>query len=152
MDEDMQMRRSVQTGPARWISIFFGGWAIFEGIFIALVGLTLKCPIRSLWRPYLLLLWCGLVGGPLIYRARHSHHATPKSGALRFALAIFAFLNLYMGALLLSAVSVGIMSNGSALYEYAPYILLTSILGSIAVYVMARQRLESYAVSNRDNE
>ena len=92
--------------------------------------------------PYLLLLWCGFVGASLIYWARQSYER-PKSGAIRFAFAIFLIANLYMGVLLLSAVKLAILSASSALNDYAPYILPTSALGSLVVYVIARRMLEA---------
>jgi hypothetical protein len=50
---------------------------------------------------------------------------------------------MYMGALLFGAVKLGALSGGDALNSYAPYILPGSILGSVGVYLAARQSLES---------
>jgi len=118
----------------RWTSLFLASYGVGHGILVVLVGLVLSLRIRNLLLPYLLLLWCGFIGASLIYWARQSYDQ-PKSGAIRFALAIFLFLNVYMGALLFSAAKLAILSTGSALNDYAPYILPTSALGSVAVYL-----------------
>jgi hypothetical protein len=52
-------------------------------------------------------------------------------------------MNLYIGLLLLSAVKLDILSSSDALNGYAPYILFTSALASLVVYMMARRRLEA---------
>lgn len=137
------MHRRIPTPAARWVLTFLAGWSAAEAVFIAGVGLATGTSVHRLWIPYLLLLVSGIVGGPLIYWARRAESTTPKAGACRFAFAIFLFLNCYMGALLLGAISLGLLSTAIARYSYAPYILPGSGLGSIAVYVMARQKLES---------
>ena len=63
---------------------------------------------------------------------------------MRFGLAIFGLLNLYMGALLVSAVKLAILSSASALNDYGPYILPGSALSSIVVYLMTRRQLEAH--------
>jgi hypothetical protein len=136
------MQRWIPFTFWRWTSLFLASYGVGQGILVALAGLALSLRTRSLLLPYLLLLWCGFVGAPLIYWARQSYDR-PKSGAMRFALAIFLFLNVYMGVLLFSAVKLAMLSTSSALSDYAPYILPTSALGSVAVYVMARRRLEA---------
>jgi hypothetical protein len=70
----------------------------------------------------------------------------PKSGAMRFTLAIFLFMNLYMVVLLFSAVRLAILSSRTALNGYGPFILLTA-LGSPVLYVIARWRLETISES-----
>jgi hypothetical protein len=89
---------------------------------------------------------CGFVASVGIYWARQSYNR-PKSGAIRLALAILVFLNLYLGALLFSAVKFGFLSSDDAINNYAPYILPVSILGSVGVYMAAK---ESLNVSSRN--
>jgi hypothetical protein len=144
--EGVKMQRWAPFTFWRWTSLFLASYGIGHAILVVLLGLALGLRARSLLLPYLLLLWCGFVGSCLIYWARRSYER-PKSGAIRFALAVFLFLNLYLGALLLSAVKLAILSTGSALSDYAPYILLTSALGSAALYLMARMRLEAISQS-----
>lgn len=138
----MKMQRWTPFTFWRWTSLFLVSYGVGQAILVVLAGLVLNLRTRGLLLPYLLLLWCGFVGASLIYWARQSYDR-PKSGAIRFALAIFLFLNGYMGALLLSAVKLAILSTSSALNEYAPYILPTSALGSLVVYLMMRRRLEA---------
>jgi hypothetical protein len=80
--------------------------------------------------------------------ARQSYER-PKSGAKRLALALFFFLNGYMGVLVFSAFNLHLLSREAALYEYGPLILPVAALGSIAVYITARRSLE--AVSRSTN-
>ena len=133
----------------RWTSLFLVSYGVGHAILVVLLGLALGLRIQSLLLPYLLLLWCGFVGASLIYWARQSYER-PKAGAIRFALAIFFFMNLYMGALLLSAVKLAILSSNSALNGYAPDILPMSALGALVVYVMARRRLEAIGQSTTE--
>jgi len=123
----------------KWTSLFLVSYGIIHAIFIVLAELALGVRIQRLLVPYLLLLWCGFVGASLIYWARQSH-GWPRAGAIRFTLAIFFFLNLYMGVLVFSAYSLGLLTPDAALYGYAPYILPGAVLASIAVYFAARSR------------
>ena len=135
------MQRPAPMTFGRWTSLALIPWAGGQAVFVALVGVALNLPIRTLLLPYLLLVWCGYVGVVLIYWARQLYDR-PRSCAIRFALAIFFFLNLYMSVLLLSAVKVAILSAGSALNGYGPFILPGSALSAIAVYWRARRLLE----------
>ena len=136
------MQESTPFTFWKWISLFLAAYAVGHGFLLALAGLVLNLRIRSLLLPYLLLLWCGFVCAVLTYWARQSY-GRPKSGAVRLALAVFLYMNLYMGALLVSVVKLGVLSRGNALYGYAPYILPGSALGSLGVYVTVRWRLEA---------
>lgn len=126
----------------RWTSLFLVSYGIGQAVLVGAAALVLQLQTHSLLLPYFLLLWCGFVGASLIYWARQSYDR-PPSGAIRFAFAIFLFLNLYLGVLLFSAVKLAVLSPGIALNGYAPYILPVSVLGSLAVYLMARRRLEA---------
>lgn len=147
----MSRARSAQPaaprGFVKWTTIFALGWAASQAAFLALVALALGLRIQTLGVPYLLLAWCGYVGGVLIYWA-HSSYERPKSGAARLAAAIFFFMSLYMGALVFGAYRARLLTRDAAVYGYAPYILPTAVLGSIAVYFMARHRLEAFRQSS----
>ena len=142
----MKMQKPISMSFVKWTSIYFAGWAACQAVFLALVALILDVRIRSLGVPYLLLLWCGYVGAVLIYWARQSYER-PKFGAIRFAVAIFGYLTLYMGVLVFSAYRLRLLSLEAALYDYGPYILPGAALTSIVVYVMARRRLEAISQS-----
>lgn len=126
----------------RWMTVSLTTWAVGQAVFVALAGVVLNLAIRAWLLPYKLLFCCGFAGMALIYWARQSYHR-PKPYALRFALAIFFFWNLYMGALLISTVKVAILSSRDAWTEYAPYIVPGSALGSIIVYVKMRKRFKA---------
>src|SRR6185312_1847615 len=145
----MKMQKPISMSFVKWTSIYFAGWAACQAVFLALVALILDVRIRSLGVPYLLLLWCGYVGAVLIYWARQSYER-PKSGAIRFAVAIFGYLTLYMGILVFSAYRLHLLSLGAALYDYGPDIVPGAALGSIVVYVMARRRLEAISQSTTE--
>ena len=128
----------------RWTSLFLVSYGIGHAVLVVLVGLALSLRLRSLLVPYSILLCCGFAGAALIYWARQSYER-PRPGSIRFALAIFLLLNMYMGTLLFGAVKVAVLTTSTALNDYGPYILPTSVLGSVAVYIMARRRLEAIA-------
>src|SRR6185312_13745820 len=133
----------------RWTFLFLVPYGAGHAILVVLAGLALSLRIQSLLLPYLLLLWCGFVGASLIYWARQSYER-PKSGAIRFAVAIFGYLTLYMGVLVFSAYRLHLLSPGAALYDYGPDIVPGATLGSIVVYVMARRRLEGISQSTTE--
>lgn len=136
-------QKAVSMGFVRWTTIYFAGWAACQAVFLAFVALALDVRIRSLGLPYLLLVWCGYAGGVLIYWGRQ-RPVQSMSAPVRFALAIFLFMNLYMGALVFGAYRIDLLSREAALYGYAPYILPGAALTSILVYFMARRRLEAF--------
>lgn len=125
----------------RWTSLFLVSYGLGQAILIVLAGVALDLRIQRLLLPFLLLLWCGFIGASLTYWARQSYER-PKC-AIRFAVAIFLFLNLYMGVLVFSAYKVHLLSRDSALYDYGPYVLPGAALTSIVVYIMARRRLQT---------
>jgi L-asparagine transporter-like permease len=123
--------------------MFLTTYAIAHATLVALASLALNYRFEAgIWAVlYLPLMACGFVVSVLIYWARRSYER-PKSGAIRLSLAILVFLNVYIGVLLFSAVKLGFVSNGDARNSYAPYILLGSILGSVAVYFAASRSLK----------
>lgn len=124
-----------------WTSIYVAGWAVAQAVFVAVIALVLNLRIQRLAVPYLLLVWCGYVGAVLLYWARHSYES-PKSGAIRFAGAVFGYISLYMGVLVFSAYDLRLLSWPAALYDYGPYILPVAALTSTIAYIMARGRLK----------
>jgi hypothetical protein len=138
----VKIRTRVRFTFWRWNALFMASYGVGHAMLVVLAGLVLKIGARTCLALYLLLLGCGGVVSVLIYWARQSYDR-PKSGSIRFALAIFFFLNLYMGVLLVSTVKLGILSRSSALDDYAPYIFLSSALGSIVVYAVVRRSLEA---------
>jgi len=131
----------------RWVSLFLIPYGVGHAILVLLVGIALGLRVRSLLLPYLLLLWCGFVGGSLIYWARQSYDR-PRAGAARFTLAVFVLLNLYMGVLVFGACDVGLLSQQVAISGYAPYILPTAVIASVVGYPVVRRRLEAFLQSS----
>jgi hypothetical protein len=138
------MQTRAQFTFLRWNASFLASYGVVHAIlvFIAWLALGINTGGRIWLLLFLPLLACGFVGSVLIYWSRQSYDR-PKSGAIRLGLGILVFLNLYMGILLFSAVKLGVLSSGDALNGYGPYVLPSSILGSIAVYVVARRMLEA---------
>ena len=139
----MTVQRRAQFPFFRWNAIFLTTYAVAHATLVAIASLALNYSFGArIWVVlYLPLMACGFVGSVLVYWARQSYDR-PKPGAIRLALGILVFLNLYMGALLFGAVKLGALSSGNALNSYAPYILPGSILGSVGVYLAACRSLE----------
>lgn len=131
----------------RWTTLFLVSYGIGHAILVGLFGLVLGLRQRSLLLPYLLLLCCGFVSASLIYWARRPYER-PKSGAVRFSLAIFLLLDLYLGVFVFSACWLQFISQDTALFDYGLYILPTAALSSIAAYLTVRYRLDSISRSN----
>ncbi len=138
------MQTRTQFTFLRWNVLFLTSYGVAHVALVILAGLAfnLNLGARTWLSLYFPLLACGFVGSVLIYWSRRSYDR-PNSGAIRLASAVFIFLNLYMGILLFSIVKLGVLSRSDALNGYAPYILPSSILASIAVYVAARRSLQA---------
>ena len=136
------MPRRAQFTFLRWNALFLTSYAVGQAALVALARLALNHKFGArIWVVlYLPLMWCGFVASVGIYWARLSYDR-PKSGAIRLALAILVFLNLYLGVLLFSTVKLGFLSSDDAINNYAPYILPVSILASVAVYMAAKESL-----------
>lgn len=125
----------------RWIFVFFITYAVLETVFVGLAGLALNISVRRLLLPYLMLLFCALVLAPLIHWVLQSRNQ-PKSCALRFALVIFFYLQLFSLVVAFNVLRLGIVSQAIILDDTAPCILVGSVITSVVVYVTARRRLE----------
>jgi hypothetical protein len=136
------MQKSTPMSFVRWTSIFFAGYASLEGITLGLAALALNRSFRSLSLPFAMQLCVGLLAGSLIYWARLSYDR-PKSGALRFAFAIFFSLLLFMPALGLSVVRLGLVSSRTIWNNYAMAILPGSAIAAFLTYRPVRKRLEN---------
>src|SRR5260370_28616921 len=139
--ETTQTPASVNFGI--WTAVVFGGHAIGMAIFIGLAGLILNMPVRRLFVPYTMFLYCGLVLSPLLYWARLSR-ARPRSCAIRLGIGIFLYLQTLMLALGFSTIRLGILSQTTVIDDYAPFMVFFSALTSIALYVVARQMLKAH--------
>lgn len=126
----------------RWIALFLVSYGIGQGILLAAAGLVLRRETHNLLICYGLLLWCGFIGACLIYWARQSYER-PGSGAIRFGLAVFVVLDLYMGILVFGAYILRLLTKEEAIDGYAPYILPVALMASVLAYTMVRRRLEA---------
>ena len=126
---------------ARWIFTFFITYAVLEAVFVGLAGVALNIPVRSLLVPYLMLLFCVLVLAPLVRWSLGSRNQ-PRSCALRFALVIFLYLQLFSLVVAFNVVRLGIMSQAIILGDAAPCVLVGSVITSVVVYATARRQLE----------
>lgn len=125
-----------------WTAVILVGHAMGMAILIGIAGLILNIPARRLLVPYTTLLYCGLVLSPLLYWARLARQR-PKSCAIRLAIAVFLYSQALMLALGFSAIRLDILSQKTALNEYAPFMVPFSALASIVLYIAARQMFES---------
>lgn len=126
---------------AKWTLIFFATYAVVEAVFVGFAGLTLNISVRDLLLPYLELLSCALVLAPVIHWVLQSRER-PRSCAVRFALVIFFYLQLFSLVLTFNVVRLGIVSRATILDDTAPCILIGSVITSVVVYLSTRQRLE----------
>jgi hypothetical protein len=136
------MQKSTPISFVRWTSSFFGCYAVLEGVTLGLASLASSRSLRSLSLPFAMQLCVGLSAGSLIYWARQSLDR-PKSGALRFSIAIFVSLLLFMPALGLSVVRLGWASDKTIWSDYAPAVLPGSVIAAVLVYRAVRKRLEA---------
>jgi len=120
-----------------WTTVILFANAAGAAIFVALAGVALNLPFRRLWVPYTALCSCGLLLAPSLYWARLSRER-PKSCAIRFAIAIFLYIQAVMVALGSSTIRLGILSQSEVVYDYAPFMEAFSVIVSIPIYVTAR--------------
>jgi hypothetical protein len=98
----------------RWVSRFMVPYGIAQGLLLLCAGAALKLRAGSLWFPYLLILWCGVIGASLMYWTRKSD-AAERTRRLRFAASVFVLEIRYIGVLVYSAVKVNLLSESTAL-------------------------------------
>jgi hypothetical protein len=135
----IQRPDSVRFGT--FIVIVFGGNALGMAIFVGLAGLILSIRPRSLLVPYTTLLYCGLVLSPLLYWARLSRKRS-QSYALRFAIAIFFYLQAIVLALGFSAIKLNILSQAEAVSDFGLLIVPLSAFTFGASYLLVRQMIK----------
>lgn len=121
-----------------WMIVTFSGHALGLAIFTGLVGLAWGIPPGKLLVPYAMLAYCGLVLCPLLYWARLSRNR-PKSCAIRFAIAMFLYLQTLMLALGFGAIRLGILTKADAIDGYGPFMLPFSAFAAVLVYFVVRQ-------------
>lgn len=139
--EVSKMQKPTPIKVGRWIFIFLGTYAVGVGVFVGISGLALSLSFRSLFLPYVMLLYCGLVFALLMYWVRQSYDR-PKSCALRLTLAVFLYLQMLSLVLGFSVIKLGIVSCAIILNDTVPIILVGSAITCVVVYVTARRRLE----------
>jgi hypothetical protein len=142
MNENQVQRDSDRVeslGSVRFgifVAVVFGGNAAGMAIFVGFLGLILAIPARSLVVPYLTLLYCGLVLSPLLYWARVAREQ-PRSCALRFATAMFCYLQVIMLALAVSAIRLHILSKAETVRYFGLLIVPLSAFMFVASYFVA---------------
>ena len=139
-EEKPQRPDSVNFG--KWTAVIFVGNAFGTATFLGVAGVIFDIPLRRLLIPYTLLLCCGLVLSPFLYWARLAREQ-PKSCAIRFAIAMFLYMQVLMLALAISTIRLGILSKTAALNEYAPVMVPFTALASVAGYVITRQMFQA---------
>ena len=141
MDEQKTLRPgSVNFG--KWTAVIFVGNALGTAIFLGVAGVIFDLPLNRLLIPWAMLLSCGLVLSPFLYWARLAREQ-PESCAIRFAIAMFLYMQVLMLALAISTIRLGILSQTAVLTEYAPVMVPFTALVSIAGYVITRQMLQT---------
>ena len=139
VSEKMPNQRPVKF--SKWMIIGLITYVFIEIIFIGVVDLSLNVALQSLALPFGMLFIVGIMLTMLLYWSRQSY-GRPKACAMRFAFTIFSCSLAFMMALLLSAIKIGILSELSAVNDYAPYALFASFVGATVVYFMARKKLD----------
>jgi uncharacterized membrane protein len=126
----------------KWTLVFFVTYAALEAVFVAVVGLALKIPARSLLGPYVTLLFSVILLAPCV-RWVLQFRKEAKSCAIRFALVVFVYLQLFSFILAFNAVNLGIVSEAVIVDDSAPVAVVGSIMMSVGVYITVRRRLEA---------
>ena len=143
-DKD-RMRESCSVGFGIFIAVVFGGHAVGMAIFVGLIGLILGIPVRNLLVPYTTLVYCGLVLSPLLYWVRLARER-PKSCALRFAVAMFFYLQIVVLALGFSTIKLHILSHAEAVRDFGLLIIPLSVFMFAASYLVVRHTVKGTKV------
>jgi tetrahydromethanopterin S-methyltransferase subunit C len=126
---------------AKWMLPFLFTYAVFDVIFVGLVGLTLGLSMQKLLEPFALIFGCGVIASTLVYWTRGSCRQ-PASFALGLALSLFIYMGLFMSVLLFSAARNGFISRTSFLSDFISIVIPGSIVSAVVVYVSVRIRLK----------
>ena len=140
--KEKETEKPDRVNFAKWTVVIFVANAVGTAIFTGLAGLALNLPARTLWVPYTMLLFCGLVLSPLLYWARLAREQ-PKSCAIRLAITFFLYSQVVMLALGVGAIRLGILSSTEEVDYYAPCMIPFTALTSVLTYVLMRRRFEA---------
>ena len=137
---ETQRPTSVRFGP--FFAATFGGHAVGMAFFVALAGLFLKAPPRSLVVPYLLLVHWGLTLPPLLYWMRLARDR-PESYPLRGGIAISVYSAGLVLVLGYSAVRLRLLSVADALNLCGAMAVLVPAFAFFGGYVAARELVKA---------
>ena len=126
----------------RWIAISYITYSVCAAVVLAIVGIALKVSIQRMLLPYLLVVSCGVVIGPLLFWVRQATDR-PKTCAIRFAFVVFVFLQLFALVLAISGVKLGVVEQAAVFEYYLPCLTPGAIISSAVVYIMTRKRLST---------
>jgi hypothetical protein len=121
--------------------LFIATYSAIVAAFVGLACLAFALSLRSLMLPFMILLGCGLLLSVFVYWVRQSY-SRPKTCAIRFALVVFFYLQIFALAIGFGAVKVGILSLPAALEYYTPLLLPGAAISSVVVYVSTRTALK----------
>lgn len=137
-------KRTGRLGSAEiglwWAALV--GHAAGAAIFICVTGLLFHIPAGQLLLLYTALLPCGLVIAPLLHWVRLSR-CHPKTCALRFAIAMFLYLEAIAIALGFGAIKAGILTRAVAVKEYSLPMTLFFLVVAPALYWIALKLFEA---------
>ena len=138
--DEKKTQRSGSVNFGEWTAVIFVGNAIGSAILLGVAGVIFGLPLRGLFVPYTMLLYCGLVLSPFLYWARLAREQ-PKLCAIRLAIAMFLYMQVLMLALAISTIRLGILSRTAVLNVYTPVMVPFSALTSVVLYAVTRQIL-----------
>jgi len=145
---DQTTARRPPTTFVRWLLIFTGIWAGFYAILIGLVGFALGVAMRQLVFPWMVLAQCGLGVSVLIWWGRSPIDKPLTSSTIkRFSIAFGLAMELYLVAVLVSGVLLGLSSKEKAELQYGPYVLPSAALIGFLEYFVLSRRLRRSALS-----
>jgi hypothetical protein len=127
---------------AQWVLAFFATYAALATILVGLASQILSLSFQSLILPFMMLLGCGLLLSFLVYWVRQSYER-PKTCALRFALVVFVYLQLFALVILLSASSIGILSRVTLLHDFIPLLAPGAAISASVAYVLTLKQLQA---------
>ena len=135
------MPKPDKVNFAVWTGIMFLGHSIGYAIFLGAIGLIFDLAIPNLWKPYLLLVYCGLLFGPLSYWARIARER-PQTCARRFAIVCFLYFQILVFVLLYSATDLKLLNRDDAIGFYSLCLVPFNALVCLYIYRTMHQKLE----------